>query len=143
MSTPQPYQQPHQHQPPDGLVPYGQQHYSQPHYGQQPYPQPQYGQQMPPYGQPGQLVPHGSHVIVRPMPTAPPKSGGVALILSLLICGLGQMYTGNPLWAVIWFFSAVVCGVLFFPLVLVVIPVAAVHAYFCASSWNARHHAVR
>ena len=84
----------------------------------------------------------------RPRPTAPPKSAGVAIILSLLICGAGHLYTSNPFWALFWFCSAVLSGVLTVVLVgWVLLPIvwigACVHAGICAGLWNGRHHAVR
>ena len=86
---------------------------------------------------------HSQYSPQRPAPTASPKSPGVALILSVVVAGLGQLYTGNPVWAVFWFGCAVLCGVVFFPLAFLVIPIAAIHAYFCASGFNRRHHVVR
>jgi TM2 domain-containing membrane protein YozV len=83
-----------------------------------------------------------------PMPTAAPKSGGVAVILSILIPGLGHLYTGNPLSAVLWFLSAVVAWltvaiVIGFALVPLVWIFAPIHAYVSATNFNRRHHAVR
>lgn len=107
--------------------------------------------QVPPQQHGAQLVPQGygqPFPPQRPMPTAAPKSPGVAVILSLLVCGLGHLYTGNPLSAVFWFLSAVVCGLLIFVGIgLLLLPMAwigaCVHAYISASNFNRRHHAVR
>jgi hypothetical protein len=115
----------------------------QPPYSQQPQP---YGQQ--PYGQPyGLPVQYGSHAALTP--TAPPKSPGVAVLLSFLITGLGHLYSGNPLFAVMWFALAAVFwllgfflffGFFFLPLVWIG---ACVHAYISTQNFNHRHHVVR
>jgi len=84
----------------------------------------------------------------RPMPTASPKSRGVAAILSLLIPGLGHLYTGNPVSAIFWFVSAlisaallaVVIGFVLLPLCWVCSPI---HAYISADNFNRRHNAIR
>lgn len=113
----------------------------------QPPHQPQPGQQ--PYGQPYPPQPYaGPMVPQRPMPTAAPKSGGVALILSFLVPGLGHLYTGNPISAVIWFAAAVLAWVsLMIVIGFVLIPLvyigAMIHAYVSATNFNRRHHAVR
>lgn len=39
----------------------------------------------------------------QPVPTASPKSPGVAAILSAVIPGVGHLYTGNPFPALLWF----------------------------------------
>jgi TM2 domain-containing membrane protein YozV len=83
-----------------------------------------------------------------PMPTASPKSGGVAVILSFLVPGLGHMYTGNPVSAVLWFGFAFICWVLAFWLVgFLLLPLvyvgAMIHAYVSASNFNSRHHVIR
>lgn len=111
-------------------------------------PAPHYAPPPLPYYPPAQYAPPGLAYPPRPMPTAPPKSPGVAAILSLVFCGLGHLYTGNPLAAVLWFLGAVVSVALmtvvlgFFTLPLVYIG-AAIHAYSCAAAFNQRHHAVR
>ena len=81
-------------------------------------------------------------------PTASPRSGGVAPILSFLIPGLGHLYTGNPVSAVVWFVSAalawaslcVAIGVVLIPLVMAG---AMIHAYISASNFNRRHNTMR
>jgi len=95
----------------------------------------------PPYGQP---YPQ------RPQPTAAPKSGGVAVILSFFIPGLGHLYTGNPLSAVLWFVGDVICWVIGFltgGIGFIILPFvwlgAMIHAYISASNFNIRHHAIR
>lgn len=137
------------YQPPQPYQPY-------PPYAPQP-PSHPYGTGAPHHGAPGhgvvpQQAPHGAHAYYpylpgRPLPTAPPKSPGVAVILSLLITGLGHLYTGNPVAAVLWFLGAFVAamlitvgiGLLLLPCVWVG---AAVHAHVSASAYNHRHHAV-
>jgi TM2 domain-containing membrane protein YozV len=125
--------QPYQPQQPQ---PYGQQsYYPQPPapYGQQSY----YPQPPAPYGQP-----------YYPMPTASPKSPGVAAILSFLIPGLGHLYSGNPLAALLWFVAAVVAwatvaiviGFAFVPLVYLG---AIIHAYVSTANFNRRHNVIR
>jgi len=115
----------------------------------QPYPpqsyQPQpYGQQ--PYSQPGLPVQYG--YAPPPMPTASPKSPGVAVILSIVIPGLGHLYSGNPLSAVFWFVSAVVATVLISVFIgIILVPLvwigAAIHAYISTANFNTRHHVIR
>jgi len=110
----------------------------------QPYGQQQYGQQ--PYGQPSLPVPYGYGP--PPMPTASPKSPGVAVILSILIPGLGHLYSGNPLSAVFWFISAVVSTVLISVFIgIILVPLvwigAAIHAYISTANFNTRHHVIR
>lgn len=83
-----------------------------------------------------------------PVPTAPPKSPGVAAILSLIIPGLGHLYTGNPLSALFWFILAAVgWWTLALAVGFVILPIAwlgaIIHAYSDAQSFNRRHHAVR
>jgi TM2 domain-containing membrane protein YozV len=106
------------------------------------------------YYPPNQPQPYGQPYPMRPMPTAAPKSGGVALILSFLIPGLGHLYTGNPLSAVLWFGSAVAIWTISFlltfvgfPYVFIALPFvylgAMIHAYISASNFNIRHHAIR
>ena len=98
--------------------------------------------QPPPYGQ----QPYPPQ---RPMPTASPKSGGVAVILSFLIPGLGHLYTGNPISAMLWFGLTCVFWLLgwflFFGFFLLPIAYigAMIHAYVSASNFNRRHHVVR
>jgi TM2 domain-containing membrane protein YozV len=85
---------------------------------------------------------------VRPMPTASPKSPGVAAVLSVLVPGLGHLYSGNPMSAVFWFVSAfisallilVAIGIFLFPVVWLG---AIVHAYVSTANFNRRHHVVR
>jgi TM2 domain-containing membrane protein YozV len=84
----------------------------------------------------------------RPMPTAPPKSAGVAAILSLIIPGLGHMYTGNPFQAMFWFGSAAISALLIAVGVGVfMLPCAWIGAILFAAlsagSFNRRHHVVR
>ena len=129
-------------QPPN--QPYQTQPYQTQPYRAQPYGQQQYGQQ--PYGQQGLPVPYG--YAPPPMPTASPKSPGVAVILSILIPGLGHLYSGNPLSAVFWFVSAVVSTVLISVLIgFILLPLvwigAAIHAYISTANFNSRHHVVR
>jgi len=118
-----------------------------PQFGQPPWQQQQpYSQQ--PYGQPyGLPTPYGPHAA--PFPTASPKSPGVAALLSFLITGLGHLYSGNPLFAVMWFmlamiswFLAVTLFIGFFLLPFVAIG-ACVHAYISTQDFNRRHHVVR
>lgn len=81
-------------------------------------------------------------------PTAPPKSPGVAALLSLLIPGLGHLYSGNPIAAVFWFLSAaaavaliaVFIGIILAPCVWVG---AMIHAYISTANFNRRHNVVR
>lgn len=81
----------------------------------------------------------------RPMPTAPPKSPGVAGLLSLIV---GHMYTGNPFQALFWFAAAgisalliaVGVGVFLLPCAWIG---AILFAALSASSFNRRHHVVR
>jgi TM2 domain-containing membrane protein YozV len=83
------------------------------------------------------------------MPTAAPKSKGVAVILQFLIPGLGHLYTGNPLSAIFWFASAFIGWMLVaafglgIVLLVIVYPLAMIHAYMSAGNFNRRHHAVR
>jgi hypothetical protein len=42
-----------------------------------------------------------------PTPPRPPKSAGLALVLSLLFPGLGQVYNGQPAKALVFFFAFV------------------------------------
>jgi len=83
-----------------------------------------------------------------PMPTASPKSPGVAAILSLVIPGLGHVYSGNPLSALMWF-SLATLGWLTLGLVIgfVILPLAyigaSIHAYISTANFNSRHHVVR
>jgi TM2 domain-containing membrane protein YozV len=82
------------------------------------------------------------------MPTASPKSPGVAVILSVLVPGLGHLYSGNPLWAVFWFLSAAVASALISILIgFVLLPMvwigSIVHAYVSTANYNTRHHVVR
>ena len=103
-----------------------------------------YGGQQP-YGHQLAVNQYGSHGA--PAPTASPKSAGVALILSLLVTGLGHLYTGNPVAAVLWFFGAVLSGLLIaaaigFVLLPAVWICAAIHAYMSANAFNRRHHVV-
>ena len=106
-------------------------------------PQEQHGHQpYPPQPYPGQMVPQ------RPMPTASPKSPGVAALLSLIIPGLGHLYTGNPISAIFWFVSTAVSAMLITLLVgVVLLPLvwlgAIIHAYVSAGNFNRRHHAIR
>ena len=88
---------------------------------------------------------YGCHGI--PVPTASPKSAGVAVILSLLVTGLGHLYTGNPVAALLWFVGAVLSGLLIaaaigFVLLPAVWICAAIHAYMSAIAFNRRHHVV-
>ena len=106
--------------------------------------------QPPPGGPPRQPQLYGQpYPPQRPMPTASPKSGGVAVILSFLIPGLGHLYTGNPISAVLWFLAATVCWLLFWLLFfgIFLLPFvyigAMIHAYISASNFNRRHHVVR
>lgn len=138
------YQQQHPNVQPWGGPPSYQQHQNVQPYGGPPGYQPFPSQ--PPYPAPPY---HGAHAYQPvPLPTAPPKSPGVAVILSLLITGLGHLYTGNPIAAICWFAGAVFAGALIFLGVgLVLLPCvwvgAAVHAYVAASDYNRRHHAIR
>lgn len=103
--------------------------------------QPYQGQHQPqPYGQP---YPPGP-----PAPTASPKSPGVAVILSVLIPGLGHLYSGNPLFAVMWFVLAGLAGLSLTILIgFVLLPMvwigACVHAYVSTQGFNRRHHVIR
>jgi hypothetical protein len=124
--------------------------YQQPQ-GQQPYTQPL------PYGQPSPqhaVQPYGQPYPPQPMPTAAPKSGGVAVILSFLIPGLGHLYTGNPVSAVFWFLGVSAAWTISwlltfvgFPFFFILVPFlyigAMVHAYISAANFNQRHHTVR
>jgi TM2 domain-containing membrane protein YozV len=119
----------------------------QPDPGQQPYGQPTPYTQPSPYGQPYPPQPYGQ-MAPRPAPTAAPKSGGVAVILSFLIPGLGHLYTGNPIAAIIWFVvaalswaaTAIFIGFLMLPVAYIG---AMVHAYISAANFNRRHNVVR
>lgn len=117
---------------------------------QQPYSHQQiqpYEQQSPDYGQPyGGPAPYGFYA--QPMPTASPKSPGVAVILSILIPGLGHLYSGNPLSAVFWFVSAAISAMLIavfigFLLLPAVWLGAIIHAYISTANFNSRHHVIR
>lgn len=84
----------------------------------------------------------------RPMPTAAPKSGGVAAILQALIPGLGHLYTGNPISAIFWFCTIALSWALVsvgvgIVMLCVAYPCAIIHAYVSAGNFNRRHHAVR
>ena len=151
--------QPFEPQQGQQLRPYGQQPpVSGPVYGpvtgqQQPYSaqSPQqpigYGGQQP-YGYTTNAVNvYGSHA--PPMPTASPKSPGVAAILSWLLPGAGHLYSGNPLWALIWFGAAFLFwmfgfflffGFFLLPIVYIGSPI---HAYISTSAFNRRHNVVR
>jgi TM2 domain-containing membrane protein YozV len=81
--------------------------------------------------------------IPRPTPTAPPKSPGVAVILTLLVPGLGHLYSGNPIAAILWFITAVIVGTLTALLgLLIVYPIAMIHAHAVTTAYNRRHNAV-
>ena len=84
----------------------------------------------------------------QPVPTASPKSPGVAGILSAVIPGLGHLYTGNPIPALLWFGANVVAWLLTLVLIgWVMLPFvwigAIIHAYISAGNFNRRHHAIR
>ncbi len=68
--------------------------------------------------------------------------------MSLLIPGLGHLYTGNPFSAVFWFVSALISAALIsiavgFVLLPIVWLCSLIHAYISADNFNRRHHAVR
>jgi len=114
---------------------------------QPPQPQPHWQQTPGHYGQPNN-VPTPYVPYTYPMPTAPPKSPGVAVILSILVPGLGHLYSGNPLSAVFWFVSAIVAAALIYILIgFVLLPMvwigSIIHAYVSTTNYNTRHHVVR
>ena len=75
----------------------------------------------------------------------PPKSLGVAIILSLVIPGLGDLYSDNLPSAVLWFIATIAAwmsmlilvGFLLVPFVMFG---ACVHACRSAMLFNERHH---
>jgi TM2 domain-containing membrane protein YozV len=92
------------------------------------------------------MMPYGQYQ--PPVPTAPPKSPGVAAILSLLLPGAGHLYTGNPVAAALWFSAYAVSWLLCFIVIgFVTLPAAwigsMIHAYMSADDFNRRHHAIR
>ena len=110
--------------------PYGQQQpqYQQPQYPAQQDPQP-YPQQWPqPYGQP-------------PAMAIVPKSPGVALLLSLLIPGVGSIYAGNVALGVIILVASLIADVLCLVVIGFVLAPAVwiwgmIAAYLDAQRWN-------
>ena len=84
----------------------------------------------------------------QPIPTAPPKSPGVAAILSIIVPGLGHLYSGNPGAAAFWFISGAVSALLIMLIVgIFLLPVvwvgAAIHAYVSTANYNQRHNVIR
>jgi len=111
-----------------------------------PYPEPQSHPYWP--QEPGSYAQPNPAPYAYPMPTASPKSPGVAAILSILVPGLGHLYSGNPLSAVFWFLAAAIAGALIYILIgFVLLPVvwigSVIHAYVSTVNYNTRHHVVR
>jgi hypothetical protein len=68
--------------------------------------------------------------------------------LSILVPGLGHLYSGNPFSAIFWFLAAAVAGALIYILIgFVLLPVvwigSVIHAYVSTANYNTRHHVVR
>ncbi len=75
----------------------------------------------------------------------PPKSVGVAVILSIVIPGLGDLYSGNTAAAVLWFIATIAAWMSMLILVgFLLVPFlmfgACVHACHSAMLFNERHH---
>ena len=79
--------------------------------------------------------------------TAPPKSAALAVILSIVLPGLGSLYAGSTAAAVLWFVAAlaawlsvlILIGFLLVPFVMFA---ACVHAWVSAELYNERHRLV-
>lgn len=94
------------------------------------------------YGMP---VSHGSRVVR--VTTVAPKSPGLAIILSVILPGLGHLYVGNTAGAVLWYVAVIAAWLsmlilIGFLLVPFVMFGAATHAYLSAALFNERHHLV-
>lgn len=103
-------------------------------------PQPYDPQQSPP--PPGQQ-PYYPQRPYYPQQVAP-KSAGIALLLSLIVPGLGTMYAGEVTWGIVIFGMWVLSWIaLFFVVGFITLPivwiVSLIAAYSAAQKWNRAH----
>ena len=101
-----------------------------------------------PYGPPSLYEMPASHG-VRADRTAPamPKSPALAVILSIILPGLGHLYLENTAGAVLWYIATIAAWLsmlilIGFLLVPFVMFAACTHAYLSAALFNERHHLV-
>lgn len=113
-----------------------------------PPPQPQAGYPPPPAGQqyappPPQHYPSGDPGVAAVALAMNHKSGGIAVLLSLLLTGAGQIYCGKVGRGIAFFFAAVFAWVtLFFIIGFILLPAVVIWAAVDAANLANRHNAM-